>query len=297
MTNVAAIDIGGTSIKAALIDERFSVLATASAPTPKNDLNGSATVDAIIGIVAELENSGAVSAIGFDTPGTIDEVRGIARWAGNLGWKDLAIRDLVQAKSEYPVVYGHDVRCGALAEMRSGAAKGYQNSIFIPIGTGIAAALIVDGSIRAVDGYAGEIGHMNVGADIDCVCGLTGCLEAVSSAAAIERSYERIAGTSKSAEEIAKSIGEDIHARAVWESAMHYLSVAVEDLITVLAPEAIVFGGGLAGAGSLLIDPIERALDKRLTFQRRPALKVAHFGSSAGTIGCAIMAFDGLGKR
>ena len=296
MKNVAAIDIGGTSIKAALVDEKFAILATATAPTPKDDVSGSATVDAILSIVAELEKSGPVSAIGFDTPGTIDEVRGIARWAGNLGWKDLEIRSLLQAKTKHPVVYGHDVRCGALAEMRSGAAAGFRNSIFIPIGTGIAAALIVDGAIRAVDGFAGEIGHMNVGAEIDCVCGLTGCLEAVASVAAIEREYERNAGSKKSAEDIAKSIGTDMNARAVWESAMHYLAVAVEDLITILAPEAIIFGGGLAGAGALLIDPLERALDKRLTFQRRPLLKVAHYGPSAGTIGCAIMAFDALAQ-
>ena len=297
MKNVAAIDIGGTSIKAALVDEKFAILATATAATPKDDVSGSATVDAILSIVAELEKSGPVSAIGFDTPGTIDEVRGIARWAGNLGWKDLEIRSLLQAKTKHPVVYGHDVRCGALAEMRSGAAAGFRNSIFIPIGTGIAAALIVDGAIRAVDGFAGEIGHMNVGADIDCVCGLTGCLEAVASAAAIEREYERNAGSKKSAEDIAKSIGTDMNARAVWESAMHYLAVAVEDLITILAPEAIIFGGGLAGAGALLIDPLERVLDKRLTFQRRPLLKVAHYGPSAGTIGCAIMAFDALAQE
>jgi glucokinase len=296
MTYVAAIDIGGTSIKAALVDDTFTTITTATTPTPKDDRDGSATVKAILGIVSELEKSGPVSAIGFDTPGTIDESRGIARWAGNLGWKDLEIRSLLQAQTQHPVVYGHDVRCGALAELRSGAAKGFQHSIFIPIGTGIAAALIVDGAIRAVDGYAGEIGHMNVGADIECVCGLTGCLEAVSSAAAIEREYERNTGAKKSAEEIAKSMGTDPQARAVWESAMHYLAVAVEDLITLLAPEAIIFGGGLAGAGSLLIDPVQRALDKRLTFQRRPLLKVAHYGSSAGTIGCAIMAFDALAQ-
>ena len=289
---VAALDVGGTSIKAALVSQKLDIIKTVSAPTPKNDVFGVETSRTIMTIVHDLEKSQKVNAIGFAVPGTLDEVNGISRWTGNLGWKNLPIRDLVARQAERPVAFGHDVRSGALAELRSGAAQKFQQSIFIPIGTGIAAALIIDGKIRSGDGYAGEIGHMNVGHGIRCVCGLTGCLETISSAAAISREYEKRTGTQISAKEVVNRIGSDDNARHVWDQAIAYLAIALEDLITILAPEAIIFGGGLSQAHSALIDPLNVIFANRLTFQRRPELLIADYGVNAGTIGCAIMALD-----
>ena len=184
MKYVAAIDVGGTSIKAALVSDELAVLKTFSAPTPKSDPTGAATAAVIAEIVRALAKVEPVSAVGFAVPGSLNEEDGIARWTGNLGWRDLPIREIVQSAVNLPVAFSHDVRVGAVAELRSGAAKNFQQSIFIPIGTGIAAALVIDGKIRNSDGYAGEIGHLNVGHDIPCVCGLEGCLETISSAAA-----------------------------------------------------------------------------------------------------------------
>ena len=292
MKYVAALDVGGTSIKAALVSQDLEILKTASTPTPKNDSLGVETAQAIAGIVHNLEKTHEVSAIGFAVPGTLDEVNGLSRWTGNLGWKDLPIRDLIASQTARPVAFGHDVRSGALAELRSGAAQKFKQSIFIPIGTGIAAALVIDGKIRSSDGYAGEIGHMNVGHDVRCVCGLTGCLETISSAAGISREYEKRTGVHVSAKEVLNRIKTDDHAWQVWEQAIAYLAVALEDLITILAPEAIIFGGGLSQAHSALIDPLKIILADRLTFQRQPELLIAHYGVNAGTIGCAIMALD-----
>lgn len=292
MKYVAAIDVGGTSMKAALVSQEFEVITTRATPTPKNDYTGVETARTIAAMVRELERSHPVSAVGFAVPGTLSEEEGISRWTGNLGWKDLPIRELVHREIELPVAFGHDVRVGALAELRSGAAKSFQQSIFIPIGTGIAAALIIDGAIRSGDGYAGEIGHLNVGHDLTCVCGLQGCLESISSAAAISREYAKRTGIEVSAKEILKRVKSDDHAWQVWEQAMAYLAVALEDLITILAPEAIVFGGGLSQAGAALIKPVQAILAERMTFHRRPELLIAHYGANAGTIGCAMMALD-----
>ena len=294
---VVAIDVGGTTIKAALVDENLSIVTTANEPTPKGDISGMKTVETVKKLVANFQQSHPISAIGLAVPGALDEKEGVSRWTGNLGWKDLPIRELVQTSIGLPVAFGHDVRTGALAELNSGAAKGFTQSIFIPIGTGIAAALIIDGQIRTSDGYAGEIGHMNVGHEILCVCGMVGCLEAISSALAISVEYQRRSGVARSTREIAARIESDDHAKVVWNRAIDFLAIAVEDLVTILAPEAIIFGGGVSESGSGLLYPLKAELDARLTFQRRPELLIAHYGINAGTIGCAIMAQELIGEE
>jgi glucokinase len=298
MKYVAAVDVGGTSIKAALVSSDFQILDTKTTPTPKGDSTGIETARAIAGLVKEFESQKPISAIGFAVPGALDEVAGTARWTGNLGWKNVPIVELVAKETEKPIAFGHDVRTGMVAEMREGAAKGFSNSIFIPIGTGIAAALVIDGAIRSSDGYAGEIGHVNVGHQRLCVCGKRGCLEAISSAWSIGENFREKSGKSATSEEIfnlAKS--GDAIALEVWEEAVHYLAVACEQLITILSPEAIVLGGGVSVVGDELLNPLRKKLEERLTFQRMPQLLIAHFGSQAGTIGCAMLALDAAGAE
>jgi len=299
MTFVAAVDVGGTSIKAALVDENLNILQTTNVPTPSNDRNGERTALAIHAIVDEFSKFGTVSAIGFDVPGAVDDEKGFAYWTGNLQWRNVPIKDLVAVKTGLPVAFSHDVRAGAIAEMRNGAAKGYKNAIFLPIGTGIAAGLIIDGKIRASNGSAGEVGHLNVSGPYSCVCGRVGCLEAVSSALAIGKAYTQLSGEENvSAKEVVeRTLQHDEVAIKVWDDATSALARACEALITILAPEAIIFGGGLSEAGSLLLDPIQKELKGSLTFQTMPALKIAHFGTMASTIGCALIALDAIGNQ
>lgn len=294
MKLVAAIDVGGTSIKGALVDPDLHIIATSNAPTPQNDVDGSETVKEISELLSKLASPGEIKAVGLAVPGALDETNGISRWSGNLGWKNLPIRDLLAREIKIPVAFGHDVRTGALAELRNGAAKGLNNAIFIPIGTGIAAALIIDGQIRSSDGFAGEIGHVNVGGEFNCVCGKKGCLEAAASALSITNAYAQASGkTGTSSEEIATlSQNGDAIAQKIWESAMASIGTACQMLITVLAPEVIIFGGGLSQSGNLLIDPITKSLGESLTFQKVPQLVIAHYGAQAGTIGCAMLALD-----
>lgn len=127
MSQVAAIDVGGTFIKAALVNKNFEVIKTASEPTPKNDSAGVQTVAAIKKLV---ESFGDVAAIGLAVPGTLDEKNGVARWAGNLNWNNLPIVELLKTSVNLPIAFSHDVRAGAVAELRDGAAKGYANSVY-----------------------------------------------------------------------------------------------------------------------------------------------------------------------
>jgi glucokinase len=291
---VVAVDVGGTEIKSALVDSDFNVIATTTAPTPKADSTGAETVKTIAAIVTQFSTQHTVDAVGLAVPGALDEPAGTSRWSGNLQWKNLPIRKLLEDAIKIPVAFGHDVRTAAVAEVRNGAAKGARNAIFIPVGTGIAAAFIIDGEIRSADGYAGEIGHINVNGKYPCVCGKTGCLEAAASTLAISKAYAAQSGkTGTTTEEIFQLVvAGDPVATQVWNDATAAMARACETLITLLAPEVIVFGGGLCNAGETFLKPIRDYLDSSLTFQRKPRLEIAQYGAKAGTIGCAMLAFD-----
>ena len=294
MNYVVAVDVGGTEIKSALVDSDLTVISTINAPTPKADKTGVETVKAIVELIAQFSKQQTVSAVGLAVPGALDEPAGTSRWSGNLQWENLPIRNLLADAVNIPVAFGHDVRTAAVAEIRSGAAKGARNAIFIPVGTGIAAALIIDGEIRSAEGYSGEIGHVNVNGNYPCVCGKTGCLEPASSTLAISKAYAADSGKAGvTTEEIYKLVVEgDPIATKVWNDATSAMARACEILITILAPELIVFGGGLSNAGETFLKPIREYLDSSLTFQRKPRLEIAHYKSQAGAIGCAMLAFD-----
>jgi len=291
---VVAVDVGGTEIKSALVGSDLNVISTINAPTPKADKTGVETVKEIVELISQFSKQQTVSAVGLAVPGALDEPAGTSRWSGNLQWENLPIRNLLADAVNIPVAFGHDVRTAAVAEMRSGAAKGSRNAIFIPVGTGIAAALIIDGEIRSADGFAGEIGHVNVNGKYPCVCGKSGCLEAASSTLAISKAYEVNSGkTGVTTEEIYKLVvAGDPVATQVWNDATAAMARACEVLITILAPDVIVFGGGLSNAGETFLKPIREYLDSSLTFQRKPRLEIAHYKSQAGAIGCAMLAFD-----
>jgi glucokinase len=292
MSYVIAVDVGGTGIKCALIDSQLNVLETARTPTPKGDRTGEATVDSIANLYRDLAENYEILALGLAVPGTLDEPNGIARWAGNLQWQNLKIVDLVKNKLNIPVAFRHDVRAGAYAEQKFGSLKGVRDGIFIPIGTGIASAIILDGEIRAANGYAGEVGHISVGSDRKCVCGRQGCLEATSSTLAISSEYSKRTGKNLSTLEIVSAVKSDATADQVWQEAIRGISTALLNLTTLLAPEVIVIGGGLSESGEPLLSSVRDNLYSHLTFQRKPELKLAHFGSLSGTIGCGLIAWE-----
>jgi glucokinase len=293
---VVAVDVGGTDIKAALVDGEATAIAERSLPTP---LDGPRTaervVDAIARLVDELRDPG-VAAVGLAVPGVVDERRGVAVWSENLYWSDVPMADEVAERCALPTVLGHDVRAGGLAETRLGAARGMQDVLVMPIGTGIAAAIILGGRLHAGGGYAGEIGHTDAGHDEPCACGRSGCLEAIASAAAIARRYAARSGrtVSGAADVLRAAEAGDPDARAVWDEALDALAGALAWVTGVLAPEAVVIGGGLSRAGAALLDPLAERTRARLTFQRMPTLLPAALGDRAGCIGAALLALESV---
>jgi glucokinase len=292
VTLVLAVDVGGTNIKAALINENLQIIDSTTVPTPSPESTGNAVADAVAKIVKNYQENNEISAIGFAVPGALNEAVGISRWSGNMNWKDVPIVQLIKDRVGLPVGFKHDVRAGAIAEMRHGSLKEVQNGIFLPIGTGIAAAFILDGAIRAADGFAGEVGHINVGSKFLCVCGKVGCLEATSSTLAISKNYESKTGVAKTSREIVDVLINDQAAAETWNDAIAGLVNGITYMITMLAPQVITIGGGLGDVGKPLFDAISKGLESTLTFQRRPEIRPAHFGISAGTIGCALVAMD-----
>ncbi|WP_307796460.1 ROK family protein [Actinomadura barringtoniae] len=288
---IVALDVGGTSMKGAVLTRELDKVASVRNPTPR----GQAAVDAVLDTVDELIGlAGATpEAVGVAVPGIVDDTTGIAVWSENIGWRDVPFRDLISERTGTRVAVGHDVRAGGTAEIRLGAARGVRNALVMPIGTGISAAMLIDGHLCVGDGYAGEIGHMSVGTDDPCVCGGKGCLEAVAAAPAVARAYTARTGRALETHAVtALAQAGDPDALAVWNETIDHLATALATATTLLAPEIIVIGGGLSKAGDLLLKPLETALHARLAYQRRPRIVEASFSDEAGTIGAALWARD-----
>ncbi len=290
---IVALDVGGTSMKGAVLTLELERVQAVRRPTPHGDAAVGAVVDTVAELVAQAAKAGGADAVGVAVPGIVDDERGVAVWSENIGWRDVPFRSLIAERTGLPVAVGHDVRAGGMAEIRFGAARGARNSLVVPIGTGIAAAMMIDGHLCVGNGYAGEIGHMSVGVDEPCVCGGTGCLEAVASGPGIARRYARRAGRAADAGAVAALAAEgDPDATAVWDETIGFLGTALAAASALLAPEVIVIGGGLSRAGDRLLGPLAVDIDRRLTFHRRPRLVTARFADEAGCVGAGLWARD-----
>jgi glucokinase len=273
-----ALDVGGTTIKGAVVDRDGTVLARLRRPTPPH--------------------GDGVRAVGLAVTGIVDERRGMAVHSENVGWRDVPVRSLVEQATRLPVGFGHDVRAGTLAEWRLGAGRGFEDLVFVPIGTGVSAGIVVQGRLITGGGYAGEIGHVDLGHGESCACGGRGCVEALASAAAIARRYAAVSGRPVAgAREVAeRMVAGDPIARRIWNEATQALALALAWVSVVLAPQAIVLGGGLARSGGLLFEPLGEALGRHLGVVRRPQLVPATLRDDAGFLGAALLAWDALGQ-
>ena len=299
---VVALDVGGTGMKCALVRPDGVVHHTERHPTGAAR-GGQAVVDTILDIAAALaaraRGDGLVPvAAGCAVPGVVDEATGTAVWAANIGFRDVPLRDLLTDRLGLPAALGHDVRAGGLAEARLGAGGDHRHVLFVAIGTGIAAAHVVDGrAFAGAHGAAGEVGHVVVRpGGPPCGCGSRGCLESVASAAAIGRRYAALSGEhgTAAADVAARAAkGEDLATR-VWREAVDALADGLLTAQALYDAEVIVIGGGLAEAGDTLLGPLRTALSARLTFHRPPVLVGAALGDEAGCLGAALLALDTL---
>ncbi|MGA5139250.1 ROK family protein [Streptomyces azureus] len=301
MRHVIALDVGGTGMKAALAGPEGELLHRARRPTGREH-GPDAVVAGILDFAAELRAYGAehfgtpAAAAGVAVPGIVDEARGIAVYAANLGWRDVPLRDLLAERLGVPVALGHDVRTGGLAEGRVGAGRGADRFLFVALGTGIAGAIGVDGRVEAgAHGFAGEIGHIVVRpGGSECPCGQRGCLERFASAAAVSEAWATASGDPDAdAADCAKAVDSgDPGARAVWQEAVDALADGLVTALTLLDPRTLIIGGGLAEAGETLFTPLREAIRNRVTFQKQPLIVPAALGDGAGCLGAGLLAWD-----
>ncbi|WP_234439190.1 MULTISPECIES: ROK family protein [Streptomyces] len=296
---VIALDVGGTGMKGALLDRDLNTLHALRAATPRRS-GPEAVVGEIVTVLRGLDASAVARGLtvrnaGVVVPGIVDEETRTAVHSVNLGWRDLPLAAVLERATGLPVALGHDVRAGGAAECRLGAARGARDAWFVPIGTGVSAAVFSDGRAVRAGGYAGELGHVVVEPGGDpCACGGRGCLETVASAASVGAAYAARSGreVDGAAEVAAMLVQGDPDARAVWDRAVEALAAALATAATLLAPEVVVVGGGLAESGGLLLDPLRAALARRLSFQRRPDLVRAALGDRAGCLGAGLAAWE-----
>ncbi|MFF4491812.1 ROK family protein [Streptomyces sp. NPDC001544] len=301
MRHVIAIDVGGTGTKAALIGPDGELLHQDRRATGR-ERGPDAVVEDILGLAAALYAHGAehfgepAAAAGLAVPGIVDEDRGVAVYAANLGWRDVPLRDLLAERLGIPVALGHDVRTGGLAEGRTGAGKGTDRFLFVALGTGIAGAIGLDGRVEAgAHGFAGEIGHIVVRpGGIACPCGQRGCLERYASAAAVGEAWAAVSGSpGADAADCAKAVvSGDPNAVRVWQEAVDALADGLVTALTLLDPRTLIIGGGLAEAGETLFTPLRVAVRRRVTFQKLPSVVPAALGDAAGCLGAGLLARD-----
>jgi glucokinase len=289
-----AVDVGGTTIKAELVDGAGTVVALEQQPTPHGDQAREAVAEIGHKLLAARQDAPVVGA-GVVVPGLVDREAGIATYSANIGWRDLELVRSLGAEWQLPVRIANDVAAGGVAEHRLGAGVGTDDLAFVPIGTGIAAAIVSGGHLLSGHrGETAEIGHVAVRPGIRCACGRDGCLEAVASAAAIARRYTGLSGNDVSgAHDVVERLRTDTIARQVWQEAVEALADALGILSLVVGPALVVIGGGLSRAGDRLLDPLRVALRERATVVQPADVAVSVLGDRGGVIGAALLARDG----
>lgn len=237
---------------------------------------------------------GGDTRVGIATPGLVDSATGSIEYAANLGWRSLALRDELESGFGVPVSVDHDARAAAGAELVAQRARRgpLDDFVFVPIGTGVSAAVVAAGRVvPGAFGAAGEIGHMiAVPGGAVCACGQRGCVEAYASASGIARRYRINGGDADlSSADIVTRIGSDPIARRTWDEAVDALGAGLASVIAVLDPALVVIGGGLAGAGSALVDPLRVAVGRDLLWRTVPPIEQTLIGPEAGLIGAALL--------
>ena len=306
------IDLGGTGIYGALVDQHGAILADSEAKTPAGE--GPEAVFAVMfRLVRELLDRAPVRplGIGLGITGLMDRDAGLSIISPNFAnWRNVPVLATFRKEFDLPVMMDNDVRIGCLGELHFGAGRHYRNFLFTALGTGIGGAIVMDRHLyRGPYGTAGEFGHIPIRTDGDarCGCGAPGCLESLASGPAIRRrilaalAEGRDGGVSAlrqwpTAEVSARVLSEaaragDSLALALWDEIGTDLGLGIATYYNLLGPDAVIVGGGVALAGDLLLEPARRVCRERLMpgVREHIAIVAAELGDSAAAIGAATL--------
>lgn len=305
------IDIGGTKIAGALVDENGVIVREARVPTPAHDPD--AIADAVVSLINELSEGVEVAAAGVAAAGYVDAARANIVYAPNLSWRNEPFKQKLESKLTIPVFIDNDANAAGWAEYRFGAGRGYQHMVMLTIGTGVGGAIITDGHLlRGGYGVAAELGHIrHIPNGRLCGCGRNGCIEQYGSGTALLRAAQELADSDPIAgarlaelrdenqgqltgAQVYQAISEgDAGALSILSELGIALGKTIATLAAILDPEIVVIGGGVSAAGELLLGPMREAYLGSLSARGfHPELKLvtAEFVNDAGVVGAADLA-------
>jgi glucokinase len=237
--------------------------------------------------------------VGIGVPGLYDPAAGTTRFLPNIPgeWTDEPVAGPVAAALGLPTFLINDARAFGLAELRLGAGRGASSMIGLTLGTGVGGVIAVDGHVhQGHDGTAGEIGHQTIEPDGPwCGCGNRGCLEAFARADQIAATC----GTTTVEEAVARGRAGDVRASEGLAQVGRYLGIGIANMVTVISPDRVVIGGGVAAAADLLLDPIRDELRRRVRMTQLDQVEIviAELGTWAGAIGAALHGADAADRR
>lgn len=311
------IDVGGMSIKGGAVALNGEIIFKTSIPTAEKytaDYSISEDIKKVIDLVIEGAKISLcdVKGIGIGQPGSIDSKKGIIRYSNNIALEKVPVVDELKKYFDIPIYINNDANCAALGELVFGAGKGYNDIVFVTLGTGVGTGFIIDGKLFEGRECAGaEGGHMVINTSQDapmCNCGQRGCWETYASATALMRqtkeAMEKYPDSimHKLAQEEGKVSGKtafgaaklgDKAGQEVVNNYMGYITCGLVNLVNVFCPEAILIGGGISNEKEYLTAPISKAVNEgRFGAKFNPTIEVktASLKNDAGILGAAALA-------
>ena len=317
------IDLGGTNIKAGVINEKGAIISKASVATGSGPQQ---VIERMIHAAQQAVTEGRlqmqdIEAVGIASPGPLSSEQGIVIRTANLpGWHNVQVRDMISQALNRPAFLENDAKSAAYGEFTAGAGadETITNFILITLGTGVGGGIIYHGRlIRGMSDSAAEIGHMIVNPDGEvCGCGQRGCLELYASASRTGKYAQHLlavapsrasslralleAGVTIGSREVAEhaKMGDEL-ADGVWDRACRYLALACVNAARWLDPQMLALAGGMAGAGGFLLERVKKhfaALNWKMT-ETKMEIVLATLGNDAGMIGAAALARDAHQQR
>ncbi len=288
------IDLGGSSVKWTLLEivpgDEPTTIARGQRPTPRSDGPAGIVGELCSIAAAAVAAHGPVATVGVGVPGLDESATGRTRVLPNLPgeWAGVDVAAPVATAAGAPTVLINDARACTLAELRCGAGRGCSTLVCVALGTGVGGGIAVDGRVHlGLNGTAGELGHQTLDPDgPPCTCGNNGCLEAYASSSAIARAC----GTATVVEAVTAALAGDDAIRAALEQVGRRLGAALANTVVLLTPERIIVGGGIAGAGELLLAPALAEIRRRVHVTAVSELRLvpAELGLWSGSVGAAL---------
>ena len=311
------VDIGGTKVLAAEIDEAGQVVTTARRTTPGRRVEVTLVEDALTEAVLEVAGGRPIAGVGLAAAGFVDAVGERVMFAPHLPWRADPTRSRLEARWGVPVALDNDANCAARAELALGVARGYDDVLLVTMGTGIGGAVVLSGRIlRGHNGMAGEFGHMQVvPGGHACECGGTGCWEQYTSGNALVRyARGRLDAATREDQSLLEQLCDDDPSKLTgpmvtraaeagdalalqsFDVVGEWLGVGLANLVAAFDPQLLVIGGGVSAAGDLLLDPARAALERSLVgagHREVPPVLRSAFGPESGVVGAATLARAG----